>query len=78
MSQGLSFMASNLTDEQETDGITAADAVRRLASFKARGIGLQGANKPFFLATGYHKPHLPHIVPQAYFDLYDVDQVIPT
>jgi iduronate 2-sulfatase len=25
--------------------------------------------------TGYHKPHLPHIVPKAYFDLYDINKV---
>ena len=27
--------------------------------------------KPFFLGVGLHKPHLPHIVPAKYFDLYD-------
>jgi len=28
-------------------------------------------SRPFFLAVGYKKPHLPFTVPQKYFDLYD-------
>jgi arylsulfatase A-like enzyme len=32
-------------------------------------------DKPFFLACGLHKPHLPWTVPQKYFDLYPLDAV---
>jgi len=28
-------------------------------------------SRPFFLAVGYKKPHLPFVVPKKYFDLYD-------
>ena len=31
--------------------------------------------KPFFMLAGLSKPHLPFIVPQEYYDLYDLDQV---
>ncbi len=31
--------------------------------------------RPFFLATHFFGPHLPYLLPDAYFDLYDPDQV---
>ena len=33
--------------------------------------------KPFFLALGISKPHLPWYVPQEFFDLYPLDEVSP-
>lgn len=33
--------------------------------------GSAPGNKPFFLAIGFKKPHLPFVAPQAYWDLYD-------
>ncbi len=33
----------------------------------------QKRDKPFFLATGFHRPHVPLHVPQKWFDLYDRD-----
>ena len=30
--------------------------------------------KPFFLACGFYRPHLPFVVPQTYWDLYPKDQ----
>jgi arylsulfatase A-like enzyme len=32
--------------------------------------------KPFFLATGFVKPHLPWYVPKKYFDLFPLDQIV--
>jgi len=32
-------------------------------------------DKPFFMAVGFSKPHLPLYAPQAYFDLYDLASV---
>lgn len=36
-------------------------------------------DKPFFLACGLFRPHLPWYVPKAYFDLYPLDEIaLPT
>jgi hypothetical protein len=70
---GRSFLESPLADEDETDGMIATDAVNRLANFSGDGIGKPGANRPFFLSVGFHKPHLPHVAPKKYFDLYPIN-----
>jgi arylsulfatase A-like enzyme len=31
--------------------------------------------KPFFLACGLHKPHLPFAVPRKYYDMFPLDQI---
>lgn len=32
-------------------------------------------NKPFFLAAGIYRPHLPWYVPRKYFELYPLDEI---
>jgi iduronate 2-sulfatase len=51
-------------DDTYPDGRTAAEAIQALQQVKAAG-------KPFFLAVGFLKPHLPFCAPKKYFDLYD-------
>jgi len=47
-------------------------------AINARGIELLNrmadGDKPFFLAVGYKKPHLPFTVPKKFFDLYEREQ----
>lgn len=35
------------------------------------------ARKPFFLAAGFHKPHLPWTAPKRFFDRYDEKSLTP-
>ena len=31
---------------------------------------------PFFMAVGFHRPHVPFYAPQEWFDMHLLDQVI--
>jgi iduronate 2-sulfatase len=66
-SDAFSSMAvpANVSDSQHPDGQTAHFAAHWLANHSVADPG-----KPFFLAPGFLKPHLPFIAPQRFFDLY--------
>ncbi len=36
----------------------------------------QKQDKPFFMAVGFIRPHVPYTAPQKYFDLYNKDSII--
>ncbi len=61
---GLPWEAPEVPDNELREGDMTDVVVGVLDEVKA---------KPFFLAVGYHKPHLPFIAPKKYFDLYDHD-----
>ncbi len=60
--KGVAFEASEKSDSELADGMIADAAIETLREIK---------DKPFFLAVGFMKPHLPFIAPRKYFDLYD-------
>ncbi len=58
----------DVSDEAYQDGIYTKEAIKKMKMLKAGG-------KPFFLAVGYQKPHLPFVAPKKYWDLYDRDKI---
>ena len=62
--KGKSFAVMDKAEEELPDGKIAARAIQRLGELK-------GQEKPFFLALGFHKPHLPFRAPKKYWDLHD-------
>ncbi len=58
---GNSWEAPDVPDSALSDGQEADRAIRALGQLQS---------KPFFLAVGFHKPHLPFVAPKKYYDLY--------
>ena len=63
---GLPWEAPDVPDNALRDGDIADAAIARMEKLR---------NKPFFLAVGFHKPHLPFIAPKKYYDLYDRTEI---
>ncbi|MBB5039135.1 sulfatase [Prosthecobacter dejongeii] len=65
--QGLVWQEIPGDDDQLCDGAFATTAIGWLKK--------RDADKPFFLAVGFHRPHLPLVAPAKYFDLYPLDEI---
>jgi arylsulfatase A-like enzyme len=59
--RGMPFECADVPDSTYADGATADEAIGVLRAVK---------DKPFFLAVGFLKPHLPFVAPKKYWDLY--------
>jgi iduronate 2-sulfatase len=66
--RGAAYESADVPDSAYPDGQIADEAVRRLSAAS------QSPEKPFFLAVGFIKPHLPFCAPKEYWGLYDPAQ----
>lgn len=58
----------DVPDEQQKDYLTAAWAADQLPQLARR-------DQPFFLAVGFHLPHVPIYASKKWFDMYPLDKV---
>jgi arylsulfatase A-like enzyme len=65
--EGLPWEESTAADDELVDGNFARTAITWLER--------RDPAKPFFLAVGFHRPHLPLVAPAKYFDLYPFEAI---
>lgn len=65
--KGLAWQEIPGDDDLLCDGAFAATAIEWLEK--------RNPEKPFFLAVGFHRPHLPLVAPAKYFDLYPFESI---
>ncbi|MCG8698793.1 MAG: sulfatase, partial [Bacteroidales bacterium] len=58
-----------------TDGIELAGRDTDLANHMAKKIEEYNQSKPFFMACGLFRPHLPWNCPKEFYDLYDLSEL---
>ncbi len=58
----------DVPDDAYLDGAMMKEAILDLKKYGTSG-------KPFFLAVGIRKPHLPFVAPKKYWDLYQRDKI---
>ena len=66
LGSAMSFYAADGTDEEQTDGKAATEAIRLL---EERG------QAPLFLGVGFYRPHTPYVAPKRYFDMYPLSSI---
>lgn len=66
--RGNAFRVSDDPPNGGGEGQLANETISALRELKA-------GSQPFFLAVGFHKPHLPFVAPMAYWDLYNPEEI---
>jgi arylsulfatase A-like enzyme len=63
---GIKFAPLDCNDEDMVDYKSATYGIEHLG---------KKHDKPFFLAIGFHKPHMPWNVPQKYYDMFPLETI---
>lgn len=66
--KGLAYDKADFPDDAYIDGKVAKKAIETLQD-------LSKSEKPFFLAVGFQKPHLPFSAPTKYWDMYKPEDI---
>lgn len=66
--RGLIYESADVADDAYYDGKVARKTIEDLRQLKKNG-------EPFFLATGFIRPHLPFYAPKRFWDLYQRDEI---
>ncbi len=66
--KGPAYENPDVSDIIYHDGQIASRAIEELQEFR-------NSSQPFFLAVGFHKPHLPFNAPQKYWDIYNKEGI---
>jgi iduronate 2-sulfatase len=66
LGSSLSWLEAEGTDDEQTDGMVANEAVRLMK---------ENRDKPFFIAAGFYRPHCPYVAPKKYFDMYPLNEI---
>lgn len=66
--RGPAYENPDVPDNAYMDGLQTEMAIAQLEQFSK-------SDKPFFMAVGYRKPHLPFCAPKKYWDLYDPEKL---
>ena len=64
----VSYEVVNIPDSLTADGEVVRRTKKQLQEFAKNG-------KPFFMAAGFYKPHLPFVAPKKYWDLYPIENI---
>ena len=66
--RGRIYELPDVPDNAYSDGKVAEKVIEDLKGFKKSG-------KPFFIACGFIKPHMPFYAPKKYWDMYDRNSI---